>query len=277
MDQNECMDFLEISDPDDGTVLAELCQQNSPKTFYSITNQLQLSLIQDDSVGAKGFELSWEFFKNDQWEYSCNFENGLCYGWGSSAQVEFEWESIRGPTATANTGPSGDHTTGLGHYMFAESSRPRREGDRAILISPVFTGGEKLCASYWYHMNGTGMGDLVVTVEQIKENNPAFNTQLTILISGNQGPTWKNAYFDIALPGGESDTYRVQFMAKRGESYASDLAIDDVQLIPVGLGMPCPNNPNDAGTQGPTGLPDFTTGMPPLLETEQPVLGVEVS
>ena len=267
MDQNECMDFLEISDPDDGTVLAELCQQTTPKTYFSITNKLQLSLIQDGSVAAKGFSLNWEFLKDDQWEYSCDFENGLCYGWGSSPQVEFEWERISGPTATANTGPPGDHTTGTGFYMFAESSRPRQKGDRAILLSPIFSGGRKLCASYWYHMNGTGMGDLIVTVEQIN-GSPNFNTQL---INGNQGTSWKKGYFDVDLSGGPDDTYRVQFMAKRGDSYASDMAIDDIQLIPVSFGTPCPNDPNDAGTEGPTGFPDlFTTGLPPNL-------GVEVS
>jgi hypothetical protein len=264
VDKNRCWDFLKISDPDDGTVLAELCHQTTPMTYFSITNRLQLSLIQDRNVGAEGFSLNWEFLEDDQWDYSCNFENGLCYGWESSPQVEFEWERISGPTPTANTGPPGDHTTGTGFYMYAESSR-RQKGDRAVLSSPVFLGGRKLCASYWYHMNGTGMGELIVTVDQIK-GSPNFNTQHHF---GNQGTSWKKGYFDVDLSGGPNDTYMVQFMAKRGDSYASDIAIDDIQLIPVSFGTPCPNDPNDAEAEGPTQFPDlFTIGSPPNLGVE---------
>ena len=68
MNINECKDFLELSDPGDGTVFARLCQEGS-KTFFLQSNRLRLSLIQDAGVTARGFSLQWSFLNEDEWEY----------------------------------------------------------------------------------------------------------------------------------------------------------------------------------------------------------------
>ena len=47
---------------------------------------------------------------------SCNFDNGLCYGWSQSLSDVFDWTRQRGSTSSSNTGPSSDHTTGNGTY-----------------------------------------------------------------------------------------------------------------------------------------------------------------
>ena len=44
----------------------------------------------------------------------CDFDSGLCDGWHQSTSDVFDWTRHDGSTATANTGPDNDHTSGSG-------------------------------------------------------------------------------------------------------------------------------------------------------------------
>lgn len=70
---------------------------------------------------------------------SCNFERSIC-SWTQDKLDKFDWTRANGHTSTYGTGPSRDHTRGTasGYYMFIESSSPRRRGDKARLLSPLF-------------------------------------------------------------------------------------------------------------------------------------------
>ena len=48
----------------------------------------------------------------------------------------------------------------IGYYLYAESSEPRRLGDKAILVSGVFKGLQ--CMRFMYYMHGQDMGSLSV-------------------------------------------------------------------------------------------------------------------
>lgn len=57
----------------------------------------------------------------------------------------------------------------LGYYMYIEASRPRVQGDKARLLSPLFnvtsirgpkgSGRVPYCVSFYYHMKGKHIGE----------------------------------------------------------------------------------------------------------------------
>ena len=50
---------------------------------------------------------------------------------------DFEWIRVTGATSSEDTGPSSDHTSGKGYYVYIETSRPEAEpGYKALLVSP---------------------------------------------------------------------------------------------------------------------------------------------
>ena len=69
--------------------------------------------------------------------------------------------------------------------MYIEASFPRRLGDYAVLSSPEYSFRGLTCVTFYYHMYGTTIGNLTVTL----------NGRLGILFSrsGNQGNAWLKA------------------------------------------------------------------------------------
>lgn len=64
-----------------------------------------------------------------------------------------------------------------GHYMYIESSYPRKQNDTARLISPVYkaTHGEH-CLQFYYNMYGADVGALNVKVIRKSNFYPDFST-----------------------------------------------------------------------------------------------------
>ena len=52
--------------------------------------------------------------------------------------------------------------SGLGWYIYIESSKPRKKGDKAILVSQPFKSNTIYCFMFYYHMYGTTLGKLNV-------------------------------------------------------------------------------------------------------------------
>ncbi|XP_078352104.1 MAM and LDL-receptor class A domain-containing protein 2-like [Oculina patagonica] len=145
---------------------------------------------------------------------SCDFDSGLCGGWRQSNSDVFNWTRHTGSTPSFSTGPDGDHTSGLGSYMYIETSWPRVAGDNAKLELAVSGNGELSCLEFYYHMYGDTMGTLTV----FSGNVVVFN------MSGNHGKSWIKAEITIHL------NNTVTFEGITGWSYTSDLAIDDVSI-----------------------------------------------
>lgn len=57
---------------------------------------------------------------------SCNFESGIC-GWTQARDDQFDWMRHRGTTATSNTGPTRDHTTGRESNLFLYLDKIRKK------------------------------------------------------------------------------------------------------------------------------------------------------
>lgn len=49
-----------------------------------------------------------------------------------------------------------------GHYVYIETSAPRRPNDTARILSPRYTDRSDMCMQFYYHMLGNGVGTLNV-------------------------------------------------------------------------------------------------------------------
>ena len=55
----------------------------------------------------------------------------------------------------------------LGHYVYIETSRPRKAGDKALLQVPSLTYSTAKCLQFYYHMYGSTIATLNVYVQVI--------------------------------------------------------------------------------------------------------------
>ena len=68
-----------------------------------------------------------------------------------------------------------------GNYVYTEADYPRKNSDRAQLVSPLFSA--TFCLSFFYHMHGAAIGKLRLSVD----SNVVFE------ITGEQGSDWTRA------------------------------------------------------------------------------------
>ncbi|XP_013409923.1 MAM and LDL-receptor class A domain-containing protein 1 isoform X1 [Lingula anatina] len=157
--------------------------------------------------------------------FTCNFDKNVC-GFTQSSSDQFDWTRHQGNTSSPKTGPSKDHTTGSGYYMYIEASSPQRPNHTAIIHSPTINIKGKSCISYWFHMYGGSMGRLTVSVLIGSKRNVLFTT------TGDKGNMWipKRHTWAFDVPA------KIEFQAICGPYYASDIAIDDVSVT----SGPCP-------------------------------------
>ncbi|XP_033751986.1 MAM and LDL-receptor class A domain-containing protein 1-like [Pecten maximus] len=153
---------------------------------------------------------------------ACNFEQGLC-GYTNLQGDQFDWTRGQGNSPSAYTGPSVDHTTGTtnGHYMFIESSSPQRLGDKAWLASDPIQPTTGSCLTFWYNMNGAGIGTLNVYYMN-STNNKIFS------MSGNHGDVWMKGNVTLV----STQPFKILFEAIRGQNYRGDIALDDIDVAP---------------------------------------------
>ncbi|XP_063956757.1 MAM and LDL-receptor class A domain-containing protein 1-like [Lytechinus pictus] len=163
--------------------------------------------------------------------FDCDFESDQC-GWTSDLSNNLVWTRNSGPTSTPRTGPSGDHTSGSGFYLYIEAAGAST-GDKATIISPTIpalpAGGA--CVSFWYHMLGTTMGTLTVYSPQNQEKWKK---------AGDQGNLWMQANVWLQSTSSSSQMY---ITGELGGSHYSDMAIDDLSIK---TGIVCQDDLPDA-------------------------------
>ena len=166
--------------------------------------------------------------------YSENFDNTTTWTsssidpcWsanpGPGAGFSHRWEANSGSTGSFNTGPSGDHTSGSGQYMFTETSPS--SPPTAVLTTPLVDVSTLNVPyfEFFYHRYGSDMGDLTVDVN----DGSGWTTIITLRGDDQQssGDPWKESGADISTFG---DTVQVRFSSTRGGGFGGDGAIDDI-------------------------------------------------
>ena len=147
-------------------------------------------------------------------------------GWVSNAAATNSWRVHSGSTSSFATGPTGDHTSGSGFYLYTETSCGTGSWI-AEIDSPEFDANAVAMPTveFWFHLYGISMG----TLELQEFDGTSYNTIWTM--SGDQGDVWQFAQVSItpyAHPSGAAVKFR--FKGTRGTSFESDMSIDDVKF-----------------------------------------------
>uniref|UniRef100_A0A672P6U0 MAM domain-containing protein n=1 Tax=Sinocyclocheilus grahami TaxID=75366 RepID=A0A672P6U0_SINGR len=151
---------------------------------------------------------------------NCDFERDICT-WTQLATDVFDWTRHRGSTPTSMTGPSSDHTTGSGFYMYIEGDSALH-GDTARLLSAECADPQPQCLQFWYHMYGSSW-TMVLSVYKLQYGNVAKEVWR---MKEDQGNMWHLARVDLR----PDVKFQVIFEGRRGSSARSDVAIDDILL-----------------------------------------------
>ncbi|XP_056000286.1 uncharacterized protein LOC125657221 [Ostrea edulis] len=163
--------------------------------------------------------------RNISYGYTCDFEttsDAGCFLTDSSAG-DFTWSRHKGSTSSSDTGPSSAYSGS--YYKYIEASRPRVNGDTAILESNKRFQEKTYCLRLRYHMRGSDIGSL-----KIKTANGTNSPALLRELSRHQGISWhKLTDLNMHL---NKDT-KILIEATRGKGFKGDIAIDHVTLWPT--------------------------------------------
>ncbi|XP_025085563.1 uncharacterized protein LOC112558985 isoform X1 [Pomacea canaliculata] len=165
----------------------------------------------------------------DPVEY-CNYDDQTVCGWMQDRTAQRNWTINSRSTPSNGTGPMEDHTMGSaeGWYIYLETSAPTRQGDIARLISPEFRVTTTTCMMFFYCMHGEEMGTLNIYQQTTTGQQLETLRSLLFTMTGDQGSDWRLAA--ITLPDAQSFVIIIEAVA--GNSYMSDIAVDDVVIGP---------------------------------------------
>ncbi|GFR70367.1 MAM and LDL-receptor class A domain-containing protein 2-like, partial [Elysia marginata] len=154
---------------------------------------------------------------------TCDFEDdGVC-GYTQDIYDDFDWLRATGSTNSSYTGPTSDHTYGTmsGHYMYIETSNPRKPGDIARMLSQRYPPTNGRCLKFWYHMYGRSVGGLAVFIRNEQGKEVILDTK-----AGNFGNRWLLTEVEVS----SLSSFQLVFEGTVGNSYTGDIAVDDIQF-----------------------------------------------
>jgi len=191
--------------------------------------------------------------------FVCNFDHGIC---NLTNSVGYSWTRRSGSTPSSPTGPSSDHTSGDGYYMYVEASSPNFPLKGPFELEASLGGVEATSITFWYSLFGETMGTLAL---QTFSTTSGWVEQWSK--SGDQGEDWQMATLGIDT----ADTFKLKFVAYTAWDYLGDIAIDDVNIT---LGMtPAPSLTTfPSSSPSPTAIPSLDPTVAPS-HTPSPTLG----
>ncbi|NOZ34431.1 MAG: T9SS type A sorting domain-containing protein [Chlorobi bacterium] len=149
--------------------------------------------------------------------------------WTNVTGDGIDWDIFTGSTASTGTGPTADHTTGSGNYLYTESSSTCT--GIGYITSPTFdlTSLSDATLTFWYNMYGTAMQTMNVDVST--DGGSTWTTTPIWTLSGDQGTAWIQATVDLtSYVSFNNLVIRWTGDLSGNTSYTSDMAIDDVSL-----------------------------------------------
>ncbi len=158
--------------------------------------------------------------------------------WSKDPGSGYFWGTRTASTTSTGTGPDDDFNIG-GNYIYTEGSSGGL-GSTAFFETPAIDISSLSVPflTFYYHKFGTvtGMGDLRIDVH---DGNAWIDGVSTIdgrVQRANTDP-WRKAEVNLDVLTLASDTIRIRFTGIRGNSFESDIAIDEVR---VEEGPACP-------------------------------------
>ena len=180
-------------------------------TFYNYK-------FENTTIATFPFKEDFESYLTGMSEFGINWSNdtiGTTY-----------WQTNNGPTTSNFTGPSGDHTSGSGNYLYIEATGNNYSS--AFLNSGCtdISNMSQPSLSYWYHMYGA---DIYWLALQIDTGGTGWITLDVIYyqVQTSSSDKWNRVTIDLsAYPNME----RFRFYGYTGGGYRSDIAIDDIKI-----------------------------------------------
>ncbi|XP_060565391.1 uncharacterized protein LOC132724541, partial [Ruditapes philippinarum] len=158
----------------------------------------------------------------------CDFNDDFC-NWMQFDGDNFDWDRGKGITETWYTGPNGDHTSGVGYYIYLETYRWNK-GKIARLMSPMQSSGQ-YCLTFWYSMYGGDIGAINVYIEMNDGNK-------TVIFSKDKDigvPDWWKSVSNINA----FDSYQIVFEGINGDGNRGNIAIDDISIRSGSCSIDC--------------------------------------
>lgn len=183
------------------------------------------------SVSSLPMEDDFEAYNTCGTSSDCGGTNcPLGMGWTNvqnGVEDDIDWRVDNGGTPSNGTGPDVDHKPGTstGNYVYTEASNSCN-AQAAHLVSPCIdlTGNIAPVFTFWYHMEGTSMGELHVDVNV----NGVWTLDVVPSLSGSQGANWLMRTVDLTAYIGNFINIRIRGIT--GSSWSSDIALDDFSI-----------------------------------------------
>ncbi|WP_272853867.1 DUF1028 domain-containing protein, partial [Altibacter sp. HG106] len=189
--------------------------------------------------------------------YAMDFEETIWEQEVITCNTNSSWIRTRHSTPSNGTGPTGANQGTL--YTFVEASNIDGQGTaprNAMIGSPCFEfpSGHTVSMTFDYHMLGANMGTL--SVQASDDGGSSWNTLWSR--TGDQGASWVNDEF-IDLSAYAGSTVKIRINALLGNGFASDMAIDDIQITTTEIAA-CtgPIKTWNGSSWSPSGAPDST-------------------
>jgi hypothetical protein len=206
-------------------------------TFPHVTN-FDLELLGSTTCGAP-------------YDFTGSWRNADQYGLPAA---NVDWNPISIATPSTLTGPDFDHTTGIGQYIYLESSCsgtgfPQKSAE---LVSGYydFRALNALQIRFWYHLYGATMGNLHFDVDTTQGSGAWLNDVVPAWTDNVN--LWQEKVISLNAFAGK-DSVRLRIRGISGTSFTSDMAVDDILVtellaqdllgVSVTAGGGCGNSP----------------------------------
>lgn len=142
-----------------------------------------------------------------------------------SSTSSYMWLVYSGSTPTTSTGPTSDHSSGNGNYLYTESSYGSTSAVATLLTPCMDLNAISVpVLEFYYHMWGSSQGELHVDIWY----GNSWHLDIMQPIIGDQGNQWIKQSVNIGVFKGAAT--KIRFRAIKGNSIYSDIAIDDIKV-----------------------------------------------